>query len=660
MSSRKSACLPVQVTQELARHRATLAALLDPVITMDARGIVLSASHAVRRVFGWKPADLVGRPVSLLMPPPHASAHAGYVARHVRTGRSGVLGRPRRFEALRRDGTLVPVEISISRTHLPGERDPLFVGVIRDLSEHHRLEESLRISERRMRLAMRVASAGVWDWNLRTNEAWWSDEMYELWGVRRGKRMCRRCCLACLVDDDRERFATVIDRAIARQSDYQCEFRIRHPDHGVRWMDSHGRIDHDASGTPVRLLGFTIDITERKRVESELLHHRENLEHLVAERTEQLRRSQEHARVQERMASIGTLAAGLGHDMNNVLLPMRAQLHVAGAARGPLAHDAVRTAVAHIQRGVDYLQHLADGLHFLTMDPEYPDGGRTNLARWWEQTGALLCKGAPKHVRVVAEIGRPHAAALPDVAIAPHRLTQAVLNLMVNAGQAIPRPGKGARRQGVIRVRAEVVPSPDAAHRGTPSVRLSIEDNGIGMSEDVRRRAFEMFFTTKPRGLGTGLGLPLVARVVHNAGGSVHIDSKPGAGTAVSLLLPSIPATGDKPSRPLSVAITLQDQRVAGVFRQLFEAAGVEARDTSTPDGAHVWVLEPRAGALDSARAWRSPLGARDEKARRLVLVGPLSKPMRRRWSSLDPILVPKPDEFNVLRQAVSRVVSGD
>ncbi len=648
------------VVQELARHRATLAALLDPVITMDASGLVLSASHAVRRVFGWKPADLVGRSVSLLMPEPHASAHAGYVARHLRTGRSGVLGRPRRFEALRRDGTLVPVEISISRTHLPGEQSPLFVGVIRDLSEHHHLEESLRTSERRMRLAMRVARAGVWDWNLRTNNAWWSDEMYELWGVRRGKRMCRRCCLACIVEQDRERFATVIDRAMASHSDYQCEFRIRHPVRGVRWMDSHGRIDHDASGMPVRLLGFTIDITDRKRVESELIHHRENLEHLVAERTADLRRSEEHARVQERMASIGTLAAGLGHDMNNVLLPMRAQLHVAGAARGPHARDAVRTAVHHIQRGVDYLQHLADGLHFLTMDPEYPDGGRTNLARWWEQTGVLLCKAVPMHVRVIAEFGGRRAETLPDVAIAPHRLTQAVLNLMVNAGQAIPRPPKGARRQGVIRIRADVVPTTGTARARTPMVRLSIQDNGIGMSDEVRRRAFEMFFTTKPRGLGTGLGLPLVARVVHNVGGSVHMDSKVGEGTTVSLLLPTSPAPGDGAKRPTTAAISLNDQRVAGVFRQLFEAAGVEARVTSSPDGANVWVLEPRLDALESARAWRSSAGTPDPRARRLVLVGAVSKPVLRRWIPLDPILVPKPDEFNVLRQAVSRVVSCD
>lgn len=649
--------LSVRAKLEFARDRATLAALLDPVITVDAKGIVVSASDAVRRVFGWRSQDLVGRSVGVLMPEPHASAHADYIARHVRTGQSGVLGRPHQFEALRKDGTRIPVEISISRAQLDGMGGPLFVGIVRDISAQRRLEESLRTSERRMHLAMQVASAGVWDWNLRSDEAWWSDEMYDLWGVRRGKRMCRDCSMACILEQDRARVAEGIDRAIAQRSNYQCEFRVRHPTLGVRWMQSHGRIDRDATEAPVRMLGFTIDITDRKNAEAELLRHRANLEQLVAERTQELRRSEEQVRVQDRMASIGTLAAGLGHDMNNVLLPMRAQLHAAGAARGSRAHAIVRDSISHIQRGVDYLQHLADGLHFLTLDPEDPDGGCTNLSRWWSQTGALLSKSVPKHVRVIAEIGRRGKRSLPNVAIAPHRLTQAVLNLMVNAGQAIPSPGMSKRRQGIIRIRAEMLPA--AAPRTREIVRLSIEDNGIGMSDDVKRRAFEMFFTTKPRGLGTGLGLPLVARVVRNAGGSVTIDSTPGVGTTVSLHLPVMPTTRNGPPRPTSATISLRDPRVAGVFRQLFEAAGLEARDGASPSGSQVWVVEPSDAVLSLARAWRADAGKRAVGTRRVVLVGPVSQPALRRWSSLHPILVPHPGEFNVLRQAVNQVVVG-
>lgn len=654
---RKSNELSVRATLELARDRATLAALLDPVITLNAKGIVVSASDAVRRVFGWRPADLVGRSVGLLMPEPHASAHAGYIARHVRTGQAGVLGRPRQFEAVRRDGTRIPVEISISRTHLEGEREPLFVGIVRDVSERRRLEDSLRTSERRMRLAMQVAGAGVWDWDLRADEAWWSDEMYELWGIPRGTRMCRRCSLECIVDADRTRVAGVIDHAIARRRDYQCEFRIRHPVRGERWMQSHGRIDLDAAGAPVRVLGLTLDISDRKRSEAELNHHRENLEQLVAERTNALRRSQEQVRVQDRMASIGTLAAGLGHDMNNVLLPMRAHLLAAGAACGRNSHAAVQESIAHIQRGVDYLQHLADGLHFLTLDPEYPDGGCTDLSRWWEQSGALLCKGVPKHVRVLVEFGRRRGRCLPNVAIAPHRLTQAVLNLMVNAGQAIVPPGKSKRRQGIIRIRAVELPA--AASRTGTMVRLQIEDNGIGMSEEVKRHAFEMFFTTKPRGLGTGLGLPLVARVVQNAGGTVTIDSTPGVGTTVSLDLPAMPALKAESTRPTCATISLRDQRVAGVFRQLFEAAGLETRDGDAPDQSQIWVVKPSATALAAARAWRAGAGSHGTGTRRIVLVGPVTKPGLHKWSSLKPIHVPQPSEFNVLRQAVSRVISG-
>src|ERR1043166_4044168 len=106
-----------------------LASALHPIITIDFRGIIQSASNSVERVFGWTPAELVGRNVSVLMPEPHHSAHDGYLAHYRDTGKTNILNRPRRFDAIRKDGTLFPMELSVSRAEATGQGPPLFVGI---------------------------------------------------------------------------------------------------------------------------------------------------------------------------------------------------------------------------------------------------------------------------------------------------------------------------------------------------------------------------------------------------------------------------------------------------------------------------------------------------------------------------------------------------
>ena len=254
----------------------------------------------------------------------------------------------------------------------------------------------------------------------------------------------------------------------------------------------------------------------------------------LAKETSALHTAHLQLRMADRMASIGTLAAGLGHDMNNVLLPVRARLNALKAAgeSGKLPPAELKH-VDEIRRSIAYLQQLADGLHYLALDP---DDSRlshgehsTDLRRWWSQAGPLLAKAVPVQARVSCLIPE----GLPRVALAAHALTQAVLNLVVNAGEAIARSPSRPRRQGHVRVWAE------RCRDDAGWLRLGVTDNGPGMTEEAKRRAFEMFFTTKPRGLGTGLGLPLVRKVIERAGGTVNIVSEAGKGTTVVALVPA-------------------------------------------------------------------------------------------------------------------------
>jgi signal transduction histidine kinase len=181
------------------------------------------------------------------------------------------------------------------------------------------------------------------------------------------------------------------------------------------------------------------------------------LNELLAEQTSALHAAHLRLRMTDRMASIGALAAGLGHDMNNVLLPVRAHLN---AAQALTMIPEVREHVEAVLQSVTYLQQLADGLHFLALDTdkEIPEG-TTDVRAWWSQVGPLLSKAVPKHVKVVVSLPK----GLPEVGISPHGLTQAMLNLIVNAGQAIPQPSPSTlkrhgrkQRQGLVRIRAKV------------------------------------------------------------------------------------------------------------------------------------------------------------------------------------------------------------
>ncbi len=497
--------------------RAALTFALHPIITIDVRGIIQSASNSLQRVFGWTPEELVGKNVSVLMPEPNKSAHDGYIERYRTTGTTSILNRPRRFDALRKDGTVFPIELSVSRADVAGKGvagSTMFVGIIRDMSEQAAAEH-------------------------------------------------------------------------------------------------HHELD------------------------------RARLQDLVTEQTQALQAAHLRLRMADRLASIGTLAAGLGHDMNNVLLPVRARLNALRATNSELPAPAVEH-VEEIRKSIAYLQQLADGLHFLAMDPDMDGavrggGDTTDLAAWWQQVGPLLAKAVPKHVRVMADI----PAKLPEAAVAAHRLTQAVLNLVVNAGEAIPSGRK--RREGRVRVWAKL------AQDGS-SIRLGVTDNGLGMSEEVRRRAFEMFFTTKVRGMGTGLGLALVNRVTASSGGSVELESELGKGTTVVMVLP-VAERKAADGAPVAV-MTISDGRAAALVRQILESSGARVQEGQNPGRADVWIVDVAAVPTKHAKTWRS-----ERSDGRLVLLGTPAADRRKDWMALNPTTILDPNDFESVRAALGRAL---
>jgi len=281
------------------------------------------------------------------------------------------------------------------------------------------------------------------------------------------------------------------------------------------------------------------------------------LEEVVASQAAQLKTSHEALQRSERMAALGTLVAGLGHDFNNLLLPIRGHLK---ALESSTLDDSARMHIHAVGQAADYLQQLTDNLRLFALDPEGPGDARgvTDICEWWSRLQKLLENAIPESVQLQTDLPR----GLPAAGVAAHRLTQAILNLLINASEAITGSG-------TIRLWAEI--SDDRQF-----VRIGVTDNGRGMTSEVRRRAFDPFFTTKRRARGTGLGLSLVHGIVHAAGGTVEVDSAPGRGTTIILNLPVVPAeavvreTAARDARA-SAAVSLRDRRIAACFETLPE-----------------------------------------------------------------------------------------
>lgn len=245
----------------------------------------------------------------------------------------------------------------------------------------------------------------------------------------------------------------------------------------------------------------------------------------------------------DRISSLGMLGAGLGHELGNALLPMQGHLNaLKAAAASGVAPESTAHHIAAIGAGLSYLRELADGMHDLGRDVSGPDHDMartaedacTDVVQWLPSVERLLRCALPSATRfeVCAADGCPAAR------IEPTLLTQSLVNLLVNARDAIGERHGEDGRAGMVRVSFAAEGGGDDA-----CMRISVTDNGAGMSKATLARAREPFFTTKPAGRGTGLGLAMVAAAVAEASGRLLISSTVDGGTEVSMLLPIVSAT---------------------------------------------------------------------------------------------------------------------
>ena len=430
-------------------------------------------------------------------------------------------------------------------------------------SMRDRATRALQRSEERLRLALDAARMGIWYWSVENNALVWDDNLRALYGLHPDDVVTGYQQFVSRVHPDDRRFVTrSVERALGEGDSLDYEFRILLPDGRVRWIADQGRVWRDGQGRPRYLTGVCMDVTER-------------------------RSSEERLRQSHRMESVGRLAGGVAHETNNQMsVVLGAAAFV--LARSDIPEDA-RADVEHIRKAAERTSNVtAQLLAFSRRQILRPVVLELNaLVKSWE---SVLRRVMGEDCTVLLRPGEPVAPIRAD----PGQLEQVLLNLALNARDAMPRGGTLTLETFAAELTGDYVEShPGVGIRSGSYVVLAVSDTGHGMDRDTLSRAFEPFFTTKGVGQGTGLGLSTVYGIVKQSDGYVWAYSERGRGSTFKVYLPvsvtdaaslAPPAPTPAPSRAVrgeSVLLVEDDEGVRRITRRALEEGGYQVMEAA-------------------------------------------------------------------------------
>jgi PAS domain S-box-containing protein len=484
--------LEEELRESEARYRTLIEEAPDGVFLLE-DGVFRFVNRRFLQMFQTTSAECLGRlgPLAFCAPEDRAKL-ANYLRdRLLAAGPAATVS----FVGVRPDGSSLDCELQANRVVLRGKS--MLLGTVRDLTEQRRVAEMLQFQASLLEQVQDAIVATDWDGRV----VYWNRAAESLYGWLAADALGRD--FDALVRPEARDSLARLRQALARDGSWRGELQHRTADGRLAWVSAALSVQRDAQGRPTGLLGVYRDITAQKKLEEELLQA-------------------------QKMESIGTLAGGIAHDFNNILGTMVGYL-------GLLKEELPQGSELH--RYLDVLERSALRASELTRKLlGFARKGKfevrpVDLSRLCSEVVELFRTTLAPRIQL-----RTHFPSdLPLVEGDASQLHQAVLNLCMNARDAMPEGG-------LLELVLQPVIAPDPASGEPPVLRpyvcLTVRDTGVGMDEHVKARMFEPFFTTKGPGKGTGLGLAMVYGIVRNHGGFLEVDSELGKGTAVRMYLP--------------------------------------------------------------------------------------------------------------------------
>ncbi|WP_415846019.1 PAS domain S-box protein [Stutzerimonas zhaodongensis] len=426
------------------------------------------------------------------------------------------------------------------------EEDISFVREVADRAwtadERMRAESALRASEEQFRTLADNMSQFAWMADPAGRIYWYNKRWYDYTGTTL-EAMRALGWRSVHHPDHHVRVSASMKRAVAIGSIWEETFPLRGKDGKYRWFLARALPIRDDFGQVTHWFGTNTDITAQVTAEEALRELNDNLERRVAERTRELaeinhllhlemgerERAEETLRHAQKMEAIGQLTGGLAHDFNNMLTGVLGALdfiqrRVASGRVDDLSRY-VDAAASSANRAAALTHRLLAFARRQSLDPQPVD-----VNQLVESMEDMLRRTMAEHIEFDTRLQIDPWLAYTDA----HQLENALLNLVINARDAMSEGGRLVIQTGAVQIKSAERDGPEPGDY----VTLSVADNGSGMPPEVVAKAFDPFFTTKPIGQGTGLGLSMVYGFVKQTGGHVRIDSTPGHGTLITLFLP--------------------------------------------------------------------------------------------------------------------------
>jgi PAS domain S-box-containing protein len=475
-------------------------------------GILLEANQSALNASGLSASDVIGAAFADTFWWTHSRA----VQDELRTAIArAARGDASRYDVQVRgaDGGLIDIDFSLQPLR-DSRGTVVFIvpsGIV--ITERKRMETALRESNENFELLAANVTDAFWIRSADMRVVHYVSPAFEqIWGVPVDRLHARAgAWVDFIVRDDRERARAAFACLMSDSKSIEVEYRIVRPGGEIRWIRTRGFQVRDADGHLIRLTGIVTDVTQRKLLETQLM-------------------------VSDRMASMGTLAAGVAHEINNPLAAVIANLeYIADSvtqlvARDPSARTPERAeSIADaIIRPLEDARHAAQRVRFIVRDLMIFSRTPNDEARVPMNVESILESSLGMAWNEIRHRGRltKRYEPVPLVEANEARLGQVFLNLLVNAAQALPE-GQAVRNEVSVCIR------PEGAR-----VVVEIADNGVGIAPENLGRIFDAFFTTKPVGEGTGLGLAICHRIVTDMGGDLTVTSVPGHGTNFRVSLP--------------------------------------------------------------------------------------------------------------------------
>jgi PAS domain S-box-containing protein len=565
-----------EISSELLLSARLAETFPDAVVAVDREGTILQINSLTEALFGYTRDELIGKQIEVLVPERQRAQHHGHRTNFAEQPRVRRMGAGLELQGRRRDGSEFPLDISLSPVHT--ERGLVVFGAIRDISDRKAIEQELRRASRELertknrelleyqsRLALIVDSSedAIISKNLDGVITTWNQGAEHIYGYTAEEMVGQH--ISVLAPADRAEEIPQILEKIRRGE------RVEHFE-SVRVAKGGRHLNVSISVSPVRnpegtILGGSIiarDITAQKRVEDQL-------------------------RQLQKMEAIGRLAGGVAHDFNNILGIITActELLQDRLQGQPAALEYVDAIKEGTQRGAALTRQLLAFSRKQVVQPTLFD-----VNQRLKQTSRLLQSliGDDVEIRLVSRT----EMALVDVD--PGQLDQIILNLAVNARDAMPRGGR-------LILETALVEFDEALARAYPSlttgkyVMLAASDTGTGMDQQTVSRIFEPFFTTKEMGKGTGLGLSTVYGIVQQNAGAIVVYSEPGRGTSFKIYLPSaehkvgirgeaVAETAPPRAEGGTILLVENDQMMRTLTRQMLEEHGYRVLEASDGNAA--------------------------------------------------------------------------